>query len=166
MFVIVMGVSGSGKTTVGELLAARMGWPFYDGDKFHPAENVAKMAAGTPLDDTDRAGWLAVLAGMIRTGMARGESGVMACSALKEQYRDSLRVDPQQVQFVYLKGSFDLIWERMQRRQNHYMKAPMLQSQFDTLEEPVDVLTCDITQDPQQIVDTIVEHLLLGRRPA
>jgi gluconokinase len=166
MFVIVMGVSGSGKTTVGELLAARMGWPFYDGDKFHPAENVAKMAAGTPLDDADRAGWLAVLAGMIRAGMARGESGVIACSALKERYRASLRVDPQQVQFVYLKGSFDLIWERMQRRQNHYMKAPMLQSQFATLEEPLDVLTCDITEDPQQIVDTIIEHLLPGCRPA
>lgn len=165
MFVVVMGVSGSGKTTVGELLAARMGWPFYDGDKFHPAENVAKMAAGMPLDDVDRAGWLAVLATIIRDGLARGESGVIACSALKEQYRASLRVDPLQVQFVYLKGSFELIWERMQRRQNHYMKAAMLQSQFATLEEPVGVLNCDIAQEPQQIVDTIVDRLLFGCRP-
>jgi gluconokinase len=165
MFVIVMGVSGSGKTTVGELLAERMGWPFYDGDNFHPAENVAKMAAGTPLDDADRAVWLAVLAALIGDGLARGESGVLACSALKDAYRDRLRVDPEQVHFVYLKGSFELIWERMQRRQNHYMKAAMLQSQFAVLEEPDGVLTCDISQDPEQIVDTIVDHLCLGCRP-
>jgi gluconokinase len=165
VFVVVMGVSGSGKTTVGELLAERMGWPFYDGDNFHPPENVAKMAAGTPLDDVDRASWLAVLASLIRDGLARGESGIIACSALKASYRDSLRVDPARVQFVYLKGSFDLIWDRMQRRQNHYMKASMLQSQFATLEEPEGVLTCDITPEPQQIVATIVAALQLDCRP-
>ena len=165
VFVVVMGVSGSGKTTVGELLAECMRWPFYDGDNFHPPENVAKMAAGTPLDDVDRAGWLAVLASLIRDGLARGESGVIACSALKASYRDSLRVDPARVQFVYLKGSFDLIWDRMQRRQNHYMKASMLQSQFATLEEPEGVLTCDITPEPQQIVATIVAALQLDCRP-
>ena len=159
LFVVVMGVSGSGKTTVGELLAARMGWRFYDGDKFHPPENVAKMAAGTPLDDADRAGWLAVLAGLMRDGLGRGDSGVIACSALKEKYRDDLRVDPARVHFVYLKGSFDLIWERMLRRQNHYMKASMLQSQFATLEEPEGVLTCDITPPPEQIVDEIIAGL-------
>lgn len=159
VFVVVMGVSGSGKTTVGELLAARMGWRFYDGDKFHPPENVAKMATGTPLDDTDRAGWLAVLAGLMRDGLARGDSGVIACSALKEKYRDDLRVDPTRVHFVYLKGSFDLIWERMLRRQNHYMKASMLQSQFAALEEPEGVLTCDITPPPEQIVDEIIAGL-------
>lgn len=162
MFVVVMGVSGSGKTTVGELLAAQMGWPFYDGDKFHTPENVAKMAAGTPLDDADRAGWLALLAGMIRDGLAGGESGVLACSALKASYRAMLCVDPARVQFVYLKGSFDLIWERMLRRQHHYMKAAMLQSQFATLEEPGGVLTCDITPEPQAIVDAIVAGLYLA----
>ncbi len=157
-----MGVSGSGKTTVGELLAARLGWPFYDGDKFHPPENVAKMAAGTPLDDADRAGWLAVLGELIRAGLARGASGVIACSALKAAYRDSLRVDPARVHFVYLKGSFDLIWERMLRRRHHYMKASMLQSQFATLEEPQGVLTCDITPPPEQIVDAILAGLGLS----
>ncbi len=159
VFVVVMGVSGSGKTTVGELLAARMGWRFYDGDKFHPPENVAKMAAGTPLDDVDRAGWLAVLAGLMRDGLGSGDSGVIACSALKEKYRDDLRVDAARVHFVYLKGSFDLSWERMLRRQNHYMKAAMLQSQFATLEEPEGVLTCDITPPPEQIVDEIIAGL-------
>lgn len=163
VFVVVMGVSGSGKTTVGELLAARMDWPFYDGDKFHPPENVAKMAAGTPLDDADRAGWLAVLAELIRDGLARGESGIIACSALKETYRDILRVDPSHVHFVYLKGSFDLIWERMLRRRYHYMKASMLQSQFATLEEPEGVLTCDIAPPPEQIVDGIIAGLGLDR---
>lgn len=163
LFVVVMGVSGSGKTTVGELLAAQMGWPFYDGDKFHTPENVAKMAAGTPLTDADRAGWLAVLAGLIRDGLARGESGVLACSALKEKYRDLLRVDESRVHFVYLRGSFDLIWERMLLRQNHYMKASMLQSQFASLEEPGGVLTCDITAPPEQIVDAIVAGLGLER---
>ncbi|MFN8464410.1 MAG: gluconokinase [Caldilineaceae bacterium] len=165
LFVVLMGVSGSGKTTVGELLAAQMGWRFYDGDKFHTPENVAKMAAGTPLTDADRAGWLAVLAGLIRDGLARGESGVIACSALKETYRDFLRVDPSRVCFVYLKGSFDLIWERMLLRQNHYMKASMLQSQFASLEEPEGVLTCDITASPEQIVDAIVAGLGLERPP-
>jgi gluconokinase len=163
VFVVVMGVSGSGKTTVGELLAVRMGWPFYDGDKFHTPENVAKMAAGTPLTDADRAGWLTLLAGLICDGLARGESGIIACSALKATYRDILRVDPSHVQFVYLQGSFDLIWERMLLRQHHYMKAAMLQSQFAALEEPEGVLTCDITPAPEQIVDAIVAGLGLDR---
>ena len=117
------------------------------------------MAAGTPLDDTDRAGWLAVLAGLIRDGLARGDSGVIACSALKEKYRDEPAGGSAAVHFVYLKGSFDLIWERMLRRQNHYMKASMLQSQFATLEEPEGVLTCDITPPPEQIVDEIIAGL-------
>jgi gluconokinase len=165
MFIVIMGVSGSGKTTVGELLAERMGWPFYDGDHFHTVENKAKMGAGTPLSDADRMDWLQTLRGLIGSGLARGESGVLACSALKESYRDLLRVDPDRVEFVYLKGTFDTIWERMQRRQNHYMKAPMLQSQFATLEEPVGVLTCDITLQPPEIVELIVKHLQLESAP-
>lgn len=159
MFIIVMGVSGSGKNTVGELLAARLGCPFYDGDHFHPPANVAKMSAGFPLDDEDRQGWLLALAAMIRTGLDAGQCGVIACSALKQSYRDLLAVDPQRVRFVYLKGTFDLIWERMAARQGHYMKAPMLRSQFATLEEPVDAPAYDITQPPQQIVDAILTDL-------
>ena len=162
MFVIIMGVSGSGKNTVGELLAAHLDCPFYDGDHFHPPANIAKMSAGVPLDDADRLGWLQALADLIRQGLAAGECGVIACSALKQSYRNLLAVDPQQVHFVYLKGHYDLIWERMLLRQGHYMKASMLQSQFAALEEPRDAFTVDISQTPQQIVDAILAHLASG----
>ena len=158
MFVVLMRVAGSGKTTIGKLLAARLAWPFYDGDDFHPPANVAKMAAGTPLTDDDRAGWLAALAEVIRTGLGRGESGVVACSALKESYRNLLRVDAAKVQFIYLKGSYEVILERMQSR-NHFMKPAMLQSQFAALEEPAGVPWIDVTLDPDEIVRRIVEQI-------
>jgi 6-phosphogluconate dehydrogenase len=160
MFVIMMGVSGSGKTTIGQAVAGRLGCPFYDGDNFHPAANVAKMAAGIPLTDEDRAGWLDALANLIRRGLERGEQGVIACSALKERYRDILRIDPNLVKFVYLKGSYEVILARMETREAHYMKPAMLQSQFKTLEEPEGVLVEDITQLPDVIVQNIMEHLM------
>ncbi len=159
MFIIVMGVSGSGKTSIGAALAARLDCPFYDGDDFHPPENVAKMAAGIPLSDEDRAGWLDRLAALIRDGLQNGRSGVIACSALKETYRARLRVDPQQVRFVYLKGSFDVILARMQARPGHYMKPDMLRSQFETLEEPGGAVVVDITQAPDRIVKNIIDRL-------
>jgi gluconokinase len=160
MFFIVMGVSGSGKTTVGQLLAQRLGCRFYDGDDFHPPENIAKMAAGVALDDDDRRSWLATLADLIKRGLAQGETGVVACSALKEAYRTVLRVDPQQVQFVYLKGDYDTIWARMQGRTGHYMKPAMLQSQFNALQEPLDALTLDVDLAPEQIVDQVMTHFM------
>jgi gluconokinase len=159
MFVIVMGVSGSGKNTVGERLAERLGCPFYDADHFHAPGMVAKMAAGIPLTDEDRAPWLGALAALIRERLAEGECGVIACSALKQRYRDVLCVDKERVRFVYLKGAFDLIWERMLLRQGHYMKAPMLQSQFAALEEPADAVTLDIAQTPQQLVEAALAQL-------
>ena len=134
--IVVMGVSGCGKTTVGQALARRLGYPFYDGDDFHPPENVAKMASGVPLDDVDRAPWLARLNALLHEHLERGEGAVLACSALKRRYREQLRVGNEGVLFVYLQGDFELIWERMQARPRHYMKASMLQSQFDTLEPP------------------------------
>jgi len=158
MFVILMGVAGSGKTTVGILLAKRLQCPFYDGDDFHPPANVAKMAAGTPLTDDDRAGWLAALAEVIRAGLAGGENGVVACSALKESYRDVLCVDAAKVKFIYLKGSYEVILQRMQSRQ-HFMKPAMLQSQFAALEEPADVPWIDVTLDPDEIVRRIAEQI-------
>jgi gluconokinase len=158
MFVIMMGVAGSGKTTIGKAVAERLGWRFYDGDDFHPPANVAKMAAGIPLTDEDRAGWLDALAALIRSGLEKGESGVVACSALKEKYRAVLRVEPQQVKFVYLKGSYEVILARMQSRQ-HFMKPVMLQSQFATLEEPEDAIVEDITLAPDAIIQNIVERL-------
>jgi gluconokinase len=113
MFIVVMGVSGSGKTTIGRSLAQRLDWPFYDGDDFHSPQNVAKMSAGLPLTDGDRAGWLDALAAVIRDGIQAGRNGVIACSVLKKAYRDVLREsDREQVRFVYLKGSYEVILAR------------------------------------------------------
>src|SRR5512133_642162 len=128
-FFIVMGVSGCGKTTVGKLLAERLGWDFYDADDFHPPANIAKMAAGIPLNDDDRAPWLAKLHDLITTCLKENRPGVLACSALKERYRQILLASNDATRIVYLKGSFDLIQERMSARAGHYMKPGMLKSQ-------------------------------------
>jgi len=158
-FFIVMGVSGSGKTSVGKLLAEQLGWEFYDADDFHPPENVAKMANGMPLSDSDRAPWLAVLNKLISASLKANRPGVLACSALKEWYRQQLMDGNDGVQIVYLKGSYDLIWSRMEKRTNHYMKPHMLKSQFDTLEEPNDALTTNISMPIDEIVQAILKQL-------
>jgi gluconokinase len=132
---VVMGVAGCGKTTIGQTLAAHFDCPFYDGDDFHPPQNIDKMARGIPLNDDDRRPWLAILAGLIGRHLEKGETAVIACSALKKRYRDQLRVNDQ-VQFIYLEGDFDLIWQRMKVREGHYMKPEMLLSQFADLEPP------------------------------
>ncbi|MFN2163120.1 MAG: gluconokinase [Candidatus Promineifilaceae bacterium] len=159
-FYVVMGVSGCGKTTVGEALAAHLNCPFYDGDDFHSPENVAKMASGVPLNDADRAPWLASLADLIRDHLARGETAVLASSALKKRYRDQLRVDDR-VRFIFLDGDFDLIWGRMQARQDHYMKAEMLRSQFEALERPDEnvAIRIDIDQDVSDILQQVIEAI-------
>ena len=157
-FFIVMGVSGSGKTEVGRSLAKQLGWDFYDADDFHPPENVAKMANGIPLDDSDRGPWLASLHDLIASSLAQKKPGVLACSALKERYRQQLLQQDQDVGLVYLKGSYDLIWSRMSARADHYMKADMLKSQFDALEEPQNALTIEITRSVDQIVGEIMER--------
>lgn len=155
-FFIVMGVSGSGKSSVGQSLAQSLGWNFYDADDFHPPENVAKMANGIPLDDSDRAPWLASLHDMISSTLKADRSGVLACSALKERYRQQLTDGNAGVQIVYLKGSYDLIWSRMEKRKDHYMKPHMLKSQFDTLEEPTNTLVVDISLPINGIVQEIL----------
>lgn len=157
-FFIVMGVSGSGKTSVGKALAKQLGWDFYDADDFHPPENVAKMECGTPLNDSDRAPWLATLHNLISSSLKRDRPGVLACSALKEYYRQQLMDGNERVQIVYLKGSYELIWSRMGKRTDHYMKPHMLKSQFDTLEEPTDALTLDISMSVDDIVKTILSR--------
>ena len=158
-FFIVMGVSGCGKSSVGKALAERLGWDFYDADDFHPPENVAKMANGIPLDDSDRAPWLATLHDLISSSLKADQPGVLACSALKERYRQQLLKDNDDVQFVYLKGSYDLIWSRMSKRQDHYMKPHMLKSQFEALEEPTDALTMDISKSVDEIVRNILKSM-------
>jgi gluconokinase len=158
-FFIVMGVSGCGKSSVGKSLAQSLGWDFYDADNFHPPENVAKMASGIPLDDSDRAPWLASLNELISSSLRANKPGVLACSALKERYRQQLMDGNNGVQIVYLKGSYDLIWSRMEKRTDHYMKPHMLKSQFDTLEEPTNALTIDISMSMQDIVQKILKHM-------
>ena len=155
-FFIVMGVSGSGKTRVGKTLAEELGWDFFDADDFHPPENIAKMASGIPLDDFDRAPWLASLHDLISSSLRAEKPGVLACSALKERYRQKLMEDNQGVQLVYLKGSYDLIWSRMSVREDHYMQPHMLRSQFEALEEPVNALTVDISDRVHEIVQKIL----------
>lgn len=155
MILVIMGVSGSGKSTVGQNLAAELGWPFYDGDDFHPPANVEKMANGIALTDADRADWLAALAHLIRDLSQDGRSGVLACSALKQAYRETLRQNMPDVQFVYLKGDYDLILKRLQARQGHYMRPELLKSQFETLEEPGQALVVDLAQPAAEMVRQI-----------
>lgn len=159
MIAILMGVSGSGKTTIGRLLAGRLGWPFYDGDDFHPPANLDKMAAGIPLDDTDREGWLSQLAQLIQAHLAEDRPMLLACSALKRSYRRRLRLDPRRVRFIYLKGDYDLIQSRMLERAGHYMKSGMLASQFADLQEPADALWVDIAQPLDESVEQILVDL-------
>jgi gluconokinase len=158
-FFIVMGVSGCGKSSVGQTLASRLGWNFYDADDFHPPENVAKMASGTPLDDSDRAPWLSALHDLISSSLREDKPGVLACSSLKERYRQQLLDGNESVQIVYLKGSYDLIWSRMSARKDHYMKPHMLKSQFEALEEPSNALTMDISMSIDDIVQEILKYM-------
>jgi len=152
MVVVLMGVAGSGKTTIGRELAAELGWKFADADDFHPPANVAKMSAGIPLDDADRAPWLAAIRLYIDTRLERGESAVVTCSALREKHRVVLLTNPAQVKLVYLRGSRELLWSRISARKGHFMKPAMLDSQLATLEEPVNALIVDIAPPPAEIV--------------
>ncbi len=135
-----MGVSGSGKTTIGRLLAARLCWSFFDGDDYHSEANVARMATGHPLTDADRQPWLGQLRDLIQERLALGESSVVACSALKRSYRATLKAGDDRVRFLHLEGDFDLILGRMRSRAGHFMKAGMLRSQFETLEPPAQAI--------------------------
>ena len=159
MVVILMGVAGSGKTTVGHLLAAALRGKFYDGDDFHPAANVAKMAAGHPLDDTDRAPWLDAIRALIYRCLREDETAVIACSALKASYRARLRSDPARVHLVYLRGTPQLLAERLHDRRDHFLPPSLLASQLATLEVPTDAIAVDIGSPPAAIVAAIVAAL-------
>ena len=150
-----MGVAGSGKTTIGRLLATALGWSFRDADEFHPPANVAKMAAGRPLDDDDRAPWLAAIRAHLEACLARGENTVVTCSALKERYRHALIGDPATVKLVHLAGDPALLAARLSQRPDHFMKPAMLASQLAALEPPAEALTVDIALPPGEIVARI-----------
>ena len=162
---IVMGVSGSGKTTIGEVLAERLDWTFEDGDRFHPAANVAKMSAGHPLTDEDRLPWLQAIADEIDLICKAGERAVIACSALKRAYRDILVHGRDDVRIVFLDGTQDLIAARLAARKGHFMPPGLLDSQFRTLEPPSDgenPITVSIDAAVETIVDDIVRQLGLA----
>ena len=159
MVIVVIGVSGSGKTTVGTMLAAGMNCPFLEGDSLHPKGNIDKMSHGIPLTDSDRGPWLSAIHARIRDYFERGQDVVVACSALKQEYRQVLAKGIP-ITWVYLKGSPALIRSRLRHRSNHFMKVDLLASQFDALEEPDDALVVDVSEPPS----VIVEHILLQLR--
>jgi gluconokinase len=158
MIVIVMGTTGSGKTTIGTLLAKRLGWEFVDADDFHPPANVEKMKHGIPLTDADREPWLKALHDKIVEWTAEKRNVVLACSALRQSYRKELRANPD-VKFVYLKGSYELFSQRVLARRGHFAKQDLLASQFATLEEPADAITVDATHSPEEIVSEVRRQL-------
>lgn len=165
MIVVLMGVSGSGKTTVGEILAGRLGWRFVDADDYHPPENVAKMRAGQPLTDDDRRPWLAALARLIDDVRDCGENLVLACSALKHEYRDYLRDGAKDVVYIYLEGPEELIRERLAHRTGHFMDPHLLHSQFEALEPPQHAIRVNIRPTPEQIAAEIERKLGLDAIP-
>jgi gluconokinase len=154
MFILIMGVTGCGKTTIGKLLAVRLGWPFYDADDFHSAENVRKMASGIPLTDEDRRPWLHKLHQLISDHNDRAANGILACSALKNAYRTILTAGGD-VDVVYLKAYPDLIRTRLDARSGHYMSKLLIESQFRDLEEPADGIVVDAASPPEQIVAAV-----------
>ena len=152
-----MGVVGAGKTTVGSLLAQKLGWRFADADDFHSAANVEKIRRGIPLDDPDRAPWLSALHNAILRWNAERQNAVLACSALKRKYRDALGADG--VRFVYLKGDYELIEQRLQARAGHFASDSILKSQFEDLEKPADAITVEIDKSPDAIASEIIKKL-------
>ncbi|MFP8967677.1 gluconokinase [Pokkaliibacter sp. CJK22405] len=160
--IVVMGVSGCGKSSIGMRLAGHLGVRFEEGDSYHPQSNVEKMSRGIPLDDDDRKGWLEILAGLLGTAHQHNEGLILSCSALKARYRDLLRASCPGLQFVYLQGSFDTISERMAARAGHFMPTSLLESQFNTLEEPTGepgVVTCDVQLAPEVLVEEALQAL-------
>jgi gluconokinase len=165
MVIIIMGVSGSGKTTIGSQLADQLDWPFYEGDDYHPPENIAKMSSGIALTDDDRKPWLEALANLIADLLAKNVSAVLACSALKSIYREQLkrasRSPVNQVRFVYLRISPEVARERLQNRKGHFMPANLVSSQFEALEEPGDAIIINAALSPDEAAAQVRQALEL-----
>ena len=159
MVIVFMGVSGAGKTTIGQMLGGALGWEFRDADDLHSPGNKAKMSAGIALSDADRAPWLAALHDLIAQHLSAGANLVLACSALKQAYREEIVGDREAVKIVYLKGSRELIRARIAQRKHHFMNQDLLDSQFDTLEEPRDGIVVDVATPPASIVEKILAQL-------
>src|SRR5262249_10746485 len=170
MVIILMGVAGSGKTVVGEALAARLGWAFEDGDNWHPARNIEKMRQGIPLTDEDRAPWLRSLHDAIKPWIAAKHEVVLHCSACRQVYRDALGagIDVESIRLVYLKGTYEEIDRRLRDRLGHFMPETLLQSQFAALEEPdpAEAFIVDVDQPVSAIVDSITKDLGLDKKPS
>ena len=159
MIILVMGVSGSGKTTIGEKLAESLGYKFADADDFHPQENIEKMRNGIALSDKDRLPWLQKMQDVIKKHLLENSNIVITCSALKASYRQMLLINHESVKLVYLKGSFELIHKRLKERLNHFMSEKLLKSQFEILEEPLEAIKVDISRPLEDIVQEILEKL-------
>lgn len=159
MIIVLIGPMGCGKTTVGRMLAKKLGCHFDDGDDFHPPENISKMRSGTPLTDEDRASWLEVLAARIEKKRKQNDTLVLACSALKRKYRDFLGINQNDVISVYLKGSLQTLKERVSSRKHQFMNNDLLLSQLETMEEPSDGLTVDIQNSPEKLVEIIFSNI-------
>jgi len=155
MLIVIMGVSGSGKSTVGKSLADRLNWPFFDADDFHPQSNKDKMASGMPLTDQDRFPWLH----LIVDRLSKEPNSILACSALKSSYRSILNMASDEIKWAYLEGDYETIKKRMEERAGHFMKPDLLRSQFDTLEIPTDAIKVDVTLPVDHIVATITNHI-------
>ena len=159
MVVVLMGVTGSGKTTVGKILASQLNWKFYDADDYHPAANIEKMHRGVPLTDEDRKPWLQTLAGLIDDARDRGENIVLACSALKHAYQEYLRHHLDVVHYVCLCGPPEVIQKRLASRTGHFMNPVLLPSQFEILEPPENAIKVDVTGSPEEIAGEIRRRL-------
>jgi gluconokinase len=163
MVIIVMGVSGSGKTTIGRALAAALHWRFSDADDFHSPANVEKMTNGIPLTDEDREPWLRTIRMAIEQWKRDEPGHVLACSALKGSYREILEQNDPDVKFVFLHGGFELISQRLKERKSHFFNSALLRSQFEALESPRDALVVDVAKDPQEIINVILKKINLRR---
>jgi len=169
LVIVLMGVSGSGKSTIGAALSQRLGWPFRDADSFHPPANIAKMSSGVPLNDDDRSPWLVAIAHWIDARCAAGAPGIVSCSALKRAYRSRIVGGRESVRLVYLNGDMGLIAQRLQARRDHFMPPSLLESQFAALEEPgtdEQPLVVSIALSPQRVVDAIIERGRLAAQNA